>query len=525
LELQPGHAAAWSNLGAALAARGDSKDAIDACHRALQLRPDYPEACYNLGNALKQQGQCDEAITAYQRSLALRPEYAEAHNNLGIALAERGQLAEAIAECRRATELKPRDAAILGNLIFGLQFDPVGNPEAVQVEQERWNRLFVAPRQSALLPHGNQRDSRRRLKIGYVSPDFCFHANSFFFTPLIEAHDHRLFDIHCYSDVRRPDAITERLRRSADVWREVNSMSDAELANRIRTDGIDILVDLAMHTAGNRLPAFAHRAAPIQVSWLAYPGSTGVEAIGGRLSDAHIDPPGEQNANAGEDIYRLPDSWCCYRPIREFPPVGRLPAADAGTVTFGSVNQFRKVHEGLLGCWARLLQTVPRSRLLIVGPEGYTRQQTFALFAAHGIAPDRVEWVPLCHWLEYTRLFERIDIALDSFPCNGMTTTCHSLWMGVPVVTLTGSRALSRAGDSLLHTAGLPEWVAQNEEQYIAIAAKWAADLPRLAALRAALRQRLEASPLMNATAFAHNFEAAYRGMWHRWCETPSPPR
>jgi predicted O-linked N-acetylglucosamine transferase (SPINDLY family) len=312
--------------------------------------------------------------------------------------------------------------------------------------------------------------------------------------------------------------VTRQLRQSADVWREVSDFSDFELAECIRADGIDILVDLAMHCPGNRLPVFAHRPAPVQVSWLGYPGSAGMEAIDYRLTDERMDPMGQEDCGAGEEVVRLADSWCSYAPIAEFPPVGPLPAARSGTVTFGSFNEFRKIHEGLVHCWARLLEVSPESRLLMICPKGQCQDRTRALFAAHGIPQERVELIEPLSWPDFIRLFARVDIALDSFPCNGMTTTCHALWMGVPVVTLAGRRAMSRAGDSLLHAMGLPEWVARSEEEYIRIATERAADLPRLAELRATLRARMQVSPLMDGPRFARNVEAAYRTMWRRWC-------
>jgi len=273
-----------------------------------------------------------------------------------------------------------------------------------------------------------------------------------------------------------------------------------------------------MHTAGNLLPVFARKPAPLQVSWLAYPGSTGMETIDYWLTDAHIDPSGQEDAGPGGRAVRLADSWCCYAPIAKFPSVSPLPAAQTGIVTFGSFNQFGKLNERLLRCWARLLAAVPASRLVMLCPGGPARDRTHALFAANGVARERVELVGPCPWPEYTRRFERIDMALDAFPCNGMTTTCHTLWMGVPVVTRVGTTPVSRAGSSLLHTVGLPEWVAWSEEEYIRIAAAWASDLPRLAELRATLRPRVQASPLMDAPRFARNMEAAYRTMWQRWC-------
>ena len=518
LQLKPDYAAAHNNLGNAFRDRDRWDEACASYRQAIQWKPDYALAHNNLGNLLRDQGQLDEAIATYGHVLELEPDYADAYNNLGNAFKERGQVDEALAAYRHALELKPGWAEVQSNVIYTLHVHPAQDGKALAEEHERWNQQFSEPFKRLIPPHANDRNPQRRLRIGYVSPDFRSHAAAFFLAPLLEAHDHERYEIYCYSNVRRPDAVTQRLRKSADVWREVRAFSDARLAGCVRDDGIDIVVDLAMHTAGNRLPVFARKPAPVQVSWLAYPGSTGVEAIDYRLTDAHIDPPGQGDTGPGEQAFRLPDSWCCYAPIENFPSVSPPPATDKGWVTFGSLHQFGKIHESLLHCWAKLLKAVPDSRLLMICPEGLAREQAHAVFAAHGITRERVEFVAHCFWPDYVRLFEKIDVALDPFPCNGMTTTCHALWMGVPVVALAGTRAISRAGDSLLRTVGLPEWVAQNEEDYIRIATRWADDLPRLAALRGTLRSRMQNSPLMDAPRFARNVEAAYRATWQRWC-------
>jgi len=518
LQLKPETAEIHNNLALALAGRGQLDEAEVAYHGALEINPFYPDAWNNLGGTLTEQGKLDEAVSAFRRAIELRPGLAEAHNNLGNALKHQGLLDEAVTACLRAVELQPEHAGMHSNLVYMLHYHPAQDDSMIAQEQQRWNRQFSDPLKPFIRPHTNDRHPGRRLRVGYVSPLFWSNAITFFLAPLLEAHDHRSYEIYCYAGIKRRDAITERMRKSADVWREVRTLSHAQLAECVRDDGIDILVDLSMHTADNRLPAFARQPAPVQVSWLAYPGSTGIEAIDYRLTDAHIDPAGQEEHGPGGQAVRLPDCWCCYEPIEAFPLVGPLPAAQKKIVTFGSLNQFWKTHEGLLHCWARLLEAVPESQLLMICPEGQLRERVHGLFAAHGVVRERVELVAPCPWPDYVRLFERVDLALDPFPCTGMTTTCHALWMGVPVITRAGRQAVSRASLSLLHTIGLPEWVAQSEEDYIRIAAEWAADLPRLAELRGTLRSRMQASPLMDAPRFARNLEAAYRTMWQRWC-------
>jgi predicted O-linked N-acetylglucosamine transferase (SPINDLY family) len=298
----------------------------------------------------------------------------------------------------------------------------------------------------------------------------------------------------------------------------------------VREDGIDLLVDLSMHTADNRLLVFAREPAPLQISWLAHAGSSGVETIGYRLSDGRIEPDDLHDAASKEQVIRLPDSWCCYGPGRtggnpgrtggDFPAVGPLPARERSFVTFGSLNQFAKIKEATLRGWAELLRRVPNSRLLMVCPPGQTEERIRGFFAGQGVDPARLEFFAHGPWAAYVQLFGKIDIALDSFPFNGMTTTCHALWMGVPVVTQVGANPVSRTGLSLLHTVGLPELATGSQAECIEIAAELAGDFDRLAELRSTLRARMQASPLMDAPRFARNVEAAYRSLWRRWCET-----
>jgi predicted O-linked N-acetylglucosamine transferase (SPINDLY family) len=302
-------------------------------------------------------------------------------------------------------------------------------------------------------------------------------------------------------------------------------VSDARLAEMIREDRVDILVDLAMHTADNRLPAFARRPAPVQVTWLAYPGSTGLPSIGYRLTDVHMDPPGERTAWSAEEPVRLPDCWCCYDPMGASPEINALPASAANGVTFGALNSFPKINHRVLELWARVLHAVKGSRILMLCPEGSARERVQAFFGAREISAQRVELGGRLPRWEYLRLYQRIDIGLDPFPCNGMTTTCDALWMGVPVLTLPGEMPVSRAGLSLLSTVGLADLAASSEEDYVRIAAELAENLPRLAELRATLRARMQASPLMDAPRFARNVEAAYRQMWERWCSGQSAIR
>jgi protein O-GlcNAc transferase len=525
LALKPDLPEAYNNLSLALRERGRLDDAVAACRRAIELKPDSPGAHNNLGLALKELGQLDEAMAAYRCAIELKPDLSEAHNNLGNALRDQGELDEAMAAYRRALQIQPDYVGAHGNLVCTLHFHPGHDDGTISEEHRRWNRQFSDPLQPYVLPHANDRGLERRLRVGYVSPDFWDHAVGRYVLPLFEQHDRERFEIRCYSGVARPDWMTERLRALAGEWRNTVGVSDTRLAEIIREDAVDILVDLAMHTAGNRLPVFARRPAPVQVAWLAYPGSTGLHSIGYRLTDACMEPPGEKPPWSVEEPVRLADCWCCYDPIGESPEINALPALSAGGVTFGSLNNFAKVHEGVLALWARVLEAVKGSRLLMFCPEGRTRERVRAFFGLRGIATERLELAAFLPRREYLKLYQRIDIGLDPFPCNGMTTTCDALWMGAPVLTLQGRMPVSRAGLSLLSSVGLGNLAADSEDDYVRMAVELAGNLPRLADLRATLRARMQASPLMDAPRFARNVEAAYQSMWERWLRGQSSMR
>jgi predicted O-linked N-acetylglucosamine transferase (SPINDLY family) len=521
LELDPAGAVIHNHLGMALADRGRLREAADAYRRALEIQPSYSKAHNNLGTVLAGTGKLDEAIAEYRLALEIRPGQGEIYSNLGGALKDVGRHEDGLAMLRQAVALQADSPRVHSNLVYALNFDPGQDDANLAAEQARWNRNFCTPLRPSIATHLNDPDPGRRLKIGYVSPDFRSHPVSWFFASLLEAHDREHYQIYCYADVRRSDSITRRLRAAADVWRESLKFTDTQLAECIRADGIDILVDLAMHTEDNRLPAFARKPAPVQVSWLAYPGSTGVETIDYRFTDAHLDPPGSERPGPGGKPVLLPNAWCCYTPILDFPPVGPLPAEKEKVITFGSLNQFGKLHRELLLAWAELLGNVPNSRLLIVCRAGEAQERTRAFFEEQGIAPTRVELIAPAPWRDFVSLLGSVDIALDSHPCNGLTTTCHALWMGVPVITWAGATAVSRAGSSLLHAVCLPELVAHSREEYLHLAAQLAHDLPRLQALRATMRDRMQNSPLMDAPRFARNAESAYRTMWQAWCVRP----
>ncbi len=532
LRQQPDYVEAHSNLGAVLLQLHRVPEARAALERAVELQPDHPDANHSLGIVLGQLYRSDEARQCFQRVLDVRPDDAEAYSNLGTVLKDVGQIGAAVACCRRAVALEPAFPGMHSNLIYVLHFDPETGPSALRAECARWDQRHAAPLRGCLRPPANAPDPARRLRVGYVSPDFRNHPVSNFIAALFAAHDRVCFEVHGYSTLEQPDEGTRRLQGLVDVWSDVADLSDEALAERIRADEIDILVDLTLHSAKNRLPVFARQPAPVQVSWLGYAGTSGLEGIGYRITDAFIDPPEAESGGAGphERPVRLPDSWCCYEPPVDSPPVRALPAlasGGAGGVTFGSLNQFGKCNERVLRLWARVLAAVPGSRLLLHCHEPAAMPMAAAILAHEGIDGARLRFAPWLPKREYLRLYEQIDVGLDPFPHNGMTTTCEALWMGVPVITLPGVLPVSRTGLSLLSCVGLQRLAARDEAEYVHIAADLASDLPRLAALRSGLREQMRCSPLMDAPRFATHLEAAFRMMWHRWCtetrESASP--
>jgi len=525
LQLNPGLADVHYNLGNTWRELGRLAEAADAYRRCLAIHPDSARAHNNLGNTLQDLGQADAAAACYQRALELEPDYVEAYTNLGTVRKNQGRLDEALACYERAIALRPDDFAAETNRLYAMHFSTAYDARAIGDEARRWDSHFAAPLQPARATYTNTPSPDRRLRVGYVSPDLRAHPVGRFLLPLLEAHDHRQFEFFCYSSLLAPDAVTERLRAAADVWRDVAMLTDEQLAQAVREDQIDILVDLTMHMAGCRLLAFARRPAPVQATYLAYCSTTGLDAIDYRLTDPYLDPPGGEERCYSEQSVRLPDTYWCYRPLAETPPVAPLPALAAGRVTFGCLNQFCKVSATTLDTWSHLLRAVPQSRLLLHAYEGEHRDRTRTRLAGLGVDPDRLTFVGFLSATDYFELYQQIDVALDPFPYGGGTTSCDALWMGVPVVSLAGRTAVGRSGLSILSNVGLPELVVSGVEQYVELAATLAQDLPRLSELRLTLRHRMQQSPLMDAPRFARNVETAYRTMWQRWCAAQASNR
>ncbi len=522
LEIKPDFSQAHNNLGAALNDLGRRAAAVASYRRALEIKPDFADAHSNLGNVLRNLGQLNEAAASCRRALEIKPNHAEAHNNLGVALNDLGQLAEAVASYRRALEIKPDFARAHSNLVLALLYHSGNEAEVIAAELHRWSEQHGAPLARFILPHTNDRSPERRLRVGYLSGDFRLHSVAFFLLPLLEARDCGQIHVSCYSTSLRSDEVTVRLRACADDWCDLTGRSDEDIARQIREDRIDLLVDLSGHTNDNRLTVFARKPAPIQVSYLGFPEPTGLSAIDYGLTDHWADPPGATPEALAERLVWLPETAWCFTPLSGSPPVGELPAISSAQLTFGCFNSFAKVTEEMFRLWARILQQVPGSRLVLKNlavSNASVVRRVQAFFGQQGIGAGRLELLPpMLSPVDHLKCYQRVDIALDTFPYHGTTTTCEALWMGVPVITLAGSRHLARVGVSLLTNVKLPELVAERADEYVEKAAALARDLPRLAALRAGLRERMQRSPLMNGARAARGIESAYRTMWRRWC-------
>ncbi len=519
----PNYAPAHNSLGNALRNSGRLEDALCAYRRALALQPDFADVHCNLATVWERQGKLHEAVTSYEKALALQPDSAYAHGGLAVVLKDQGRLDEALRHFARALELDPWLAETRNSLLFSMNYVSGLQPEAVYAAHVEFGSRHEAPlREAASLPHANIPDTERRLRIGYVSGDFRYHSVASFLEPVLAQHDRARFEVYCYSCSSSADEMTRRLQGHADCWRNIAGMSDEEAAQRIRDDRIDILVDLAGHTANNRLLTFARKPAPVQVAYLGYPNTTGLTTMDYRLTDAHADPVGCSEHLFTERLVRLPRVFLCYCPTEGAPPLVPPPVVKTGQITFGSFNALPKITPEVVACWSRIFRALPKARLILKNDslrDETARRRYLDLFSREGIAPERLE---LLGWTAsasgHLALYWRVDIALDPFPYNGTTTTCEALWMGAPVIALAGRTHAGRVGVSLLNSVGLDDLVADSPERYVELAVQLAQQPDRLASLRRELRERMAASPLCDAPAHIRAFETVYRTLWQQWC-------
>ena len=555
LQINPDYAAVHNNLGTCLKDLGRMEEALESYRRALQTASDWAEVHNNLGITLKGLDRLIEAEASFRRAIQIKPDYAEAHSNLGAVFRDLGAIAEAEASFRRALQIRPDYAAAHCNL--GAILKDSGRLEAAEASFRRAlqirpdyteahsNLLFslnyLESRSSASCLEDALEYDRRvmdkacdrfsswlclprpdRLKVGIVSGDLRQHPVGSFLESLLAQVDRAQVELVAFPTHAKTDELTAHIRPHFAAWKPLFGQSDEAAARCIHAQGVHILLDLSGHTGHNRLPVFAWKPAPVQATWLGYLATTGMKDMDYLIADSWTLPAGEET-NFVEKIWRLPDSYICFTPPNVWIPVSQLPALVAGFVTFGSLNNLTKVSDSVVALWARVLASVPRSRLYLKTKqlqESSIRQDLVARFAAHGIEAARLILEgPVQDRAGHLASYRQIDIALDPFPYPGITTSVESLWMGVPVLTLAGKSFLSRQGVGLLMNTGLPEWIAADADEYLARAVSHAGDLQRLAALRSGLRQQVLASPLFDAPRFARHFEAALRGMWSRWCD------
>jgi protein O-GlcNAc transferase len=518
IRLNPNFASAHNNLGSSFYETGRLREAIESFQKAIRIDPGLAGAYSNMGRVFQDIEEYDEAISYYQEAVRLAPDFAEAYNNLGSISKEKGQIEEAEAYFRQAGRTDPDNLLYSENLVFTMLYDPRCDAGAIYSEHLRLAGKYAGCPSPETRSHDDRKTRQPKLRIGYVSPDFRKHSVAYFIEPVLKAHDRSHFEIFCYSNVAVQDGVTERFRGHADKWRDIAGMSYESMAALVREDGIDILVDLAGHTEDNLMPLFACRPAPVQASWIGYPATTGLSAIDYKIVDGHTDPPGMTEKFYTERLMRLPETFLCYMPDEESPEVTDFPTLASGHITFGSFNNFAKVSPQTFDLWSDLLQMIPGSRL-IMKAKGLSDKSVGKLltgrFAAKGIDSERIELLP---WKpstkEHLEAYARIDIGLDTFPYNGTTTTCEALWMGVPVVTLSGDAHLSRVGLSLLSNVGLPELIAASGREYLDIGARLAGDTDKLQLLRKGLRDRMARSPLTDAKQFTVHIENSYNAMW-----------
>lgn len=520
LTLAPNLVAAYENLGAALAGQDKLDDAIAAERRAVEIAPQSAAGWLNLGAFANAAGDFATAREAWARASKLTPNAPHVLTNIAQLHLEEGDAAAAFGTLDRALAVAPSHRAAGHTWLLTRNYLASGG--SGWLARARAIAAHLRPDAPSAATYANDRTSTRRLRVGFVSADFRRHSCASFLIPLFAARDRTAYELIAYSDNPVDDAITENLRGAADVWRPIAHLGDVSVAELIGDDRIDILIDLAGHMGGNRLPVFALKPAPIQVSWLGYPDTTGLDTIDYRLTDAIADPAGAGDERYSEALWRLPESFLVYKPDPAAP--APQPEENPAVPVFVSFNHLPKITPAVVATWARILAEVPEARLLMKAKrlsEPQTRDRYLRLFGRQGIPPKRLD---LVGWqsapADHLGLYRRAAIGLDPFPYNGTTTTCEALWMGVPVVTLAGDSHAARVGASLLTSIGLPELVASSADDYVGRAVALARDSERRAALRRSMRERMAASPLCDADGFGRRFEAALREMWRNWCKS-----
>ncbi|HEY4300937.1 MAG TPA: tetratricopeptide repeat protein [Candidatus Didemnitutus sp.] len=520
--LEPDRAGTQEQLGEALAAGDGLVAAEPHFRRATELDPGLACAWTNLGLALiEKPGRLDEAFACLERAITADPMSVEARASRALALLHAYRQEDAAAEYETAVLLEANNPRLLSARAMLSNYLPGRDAEAVFAFHTEFGRRFPAPPTAIV----SDRDSERRLRVGFISPDLRTHPVATFLEPLLRHLDRQAFEVVLFHNDRRKDAVSERLRGYAAAWHDLNSLDDDAAETLVRRTAPDILVDLAGHSSGNHLSLFARRLAPVQVTYLGYPNTTGLAAMDFRFSDELADPTGAADALATERIVRFaPTAWA-FQPPEDAPAVTARP--EGASVVFGSFNNFTKVTDDMLQVWSRILSSVPDSRLMLKS-RYFDEPSVIAAVSARlrtaGVAGDRFSLLaPRSSLREHLDAYAGVDVALDTFPYHGTTTTCEALWMGVPVVTLAGDRHAARVGCSLLTAVGHPEWIARDSDAYVRIALELAADRAILARHRGRLRDELRRSPLLDHSGQANRFGDALRKCWESRCVPAAP--
>ncbi len=553
IDIDPNSSELHNALGVTLHQQRRWKDAATCFQRAFELKPDFALALNNLGIVQQRLGFLDAAINSYRQALKIDKTLIDTYINCSSALVQGGQLYEAVDLCEQALRLssnnpliltnlgaalqdlghvraagdcfqhalhqKPDFASAMSNLLFNRNYDPDLSPEAVFDTYREYDQRFGFPLRATWKPHLNNRDASRRLKVGYVSPDFRKHSSRHFLEPLLQHHDKDTVEVFAYSELLHEDEVTARYMNLVDHWIPTVGLTDEALAERVRSDGIDILVDLAGHTNGHRLGVFARKPAPVSLTWMGYGNTTGLSAVDYFLTDDIAAPPGSDNLFA-EQPFRIANPDIPYRPAEGMGEVSELPALTAGHITFCTLTRRIRINHRTVRAWSEILKRVPDARLVVNSRDFHDTTAKKVLegeFAAHGIAPDRLQIG--CQSPPWD-LLRQVDIGLDCFPHNSGTTLLETLYMGVPYITLADRVRVGRIGSSMLHSVGHPEWIAHSEDEYIEKAVALASDLPTLAQFRAGLRSEMQSRPLMNEIDFARRIESAFRQMFQHWANS-----
>eukprot|EP00743_Colponemidia_sp_Colp-15_P007545 GILK01008158.1.p1 GENE.GILK01008158.1~~GILK01008158.1.p1 ORF type:complete len:853 (-),score=154.38 GILK01008158.1:254-2812(-) len=523
----PRCAEAFNNLGVIYKDRDNLEKAVQCYQQALTINPNFSQTLNNLGVIYTIVGKMDDAYQYTRRAVDVNPQYAEAYNNLGVLQRDEGYVQEAIDSYDRCLAIDPDNKNAGQNKLLALNYLVGASCESVYAAHVAWGTRFARSR----VPYSRWRGSmepNRVLRVGYVSPDWFTHSVSYFVEALLKNHDRSEFQIICYSNVVKEDRKTQRFKNMVgmDNWRNIFGLSEKQAAELIREDSVDILIELTGHTANNRLDVMALKPAPIQLTWIGYPNTTGLPTIDYRITDGIVDPVSTKQTHV-ESLIRLPNCFLCYTPTDEAPDVAEGPAVENGFVTFGTFNNLAKINDDVIRLWALILQQVPNSRLLVKAKPfaSETVQKKFIrTFEECGIESSRLDLLPLipmCH--DHLKAYALMDISLDTFPYAGTTTTCEALFMGVPVVTLKGQdNHAHNVGVTLLSNVGLVDLIAETKDDYVRIAADLAADIPALKARRLNTRKQMLASKLCDGVTYTRGVEKEFRRIWQKYLQQSS---